>query len=301
MRCIPACFTNIVAASLTGYTTQLNNGTTQGDPSSMLYCSFYNAPLIKVASSEDKLSPGFIDDTMILVISNSIAQCHTKLKNMMERLGGCFEWSYMHNSPLELTKTALMNFPRLYRVLIPGNLSLDKLNPDRSTTNSLTAPVASYKYLGVIFDPKLRWSLQHTKALTTTSFWASRIWWLAKSASGVSTSGVKQLYNTVAVPRFTYSAKVWYTSLHHLNGSKNLHGSVKVTNKLCTAQRKITKVIMGGLSTTAGDILNAHGYVLPIDLLFNKVLFCAALRLCSLPKSYPLRPLVWKIAHCKVK
>ena len=227
---------------------------------------------------------------MILVIGNTIAQCHMKLKNMMERPGSCFEWSYMHNSPFELTKMALMNFPRLYRDPIPGNLSLNKLNPDGSTTNSLRAPVASYKYLGIIFDHKLRWSLQHMKALTTATFWVSRIWRLAKSASGVSTSGVKQLYNTVAVPRFTYSAKVWYTPLHRPNGSRNMCSSVKVTNKLCTAQRKITKVITGGLSTMAGDILNAHAYILPIDLLFNKLLFHSALRLCSFPKSHPLQP-----------
>ena len=313
MRHIPTCFTNIVAASLTGRTTrlkfddhlsealQLNNSTTQGDLSSMIYYSFYNAPLIKVATSEDELSPSFVDDTMILAISNTIAQCHTKLKDTMERPGGCFEWSYTHNSPFELTKTALMNFPRSYRDPIPGNLSLDKPNPDGSTTNSLTAPVVSYKYLGIVFDPKLWWSLQHTKALTAASFWASRIWRLAKSASGVSTSGVKQLYNTVVVPRLTYGAEVWYTPLHRPNGLKNMCSLIKVTNKLCTAQRKITKVITGWLSTTAGDILNAHAYVLPINLLFNKLLFRSALRLCLLPKSHPLQPLVHKVARCKVK
>jgi Reverse transcriptase (RNA-dependent DNA polymerase) len=154
---VPTCFINIVAASLTDCTTrlkfdehlsealQLNNGTTQGDLSSMLYYSFYNALLIEVALSDDELSPGFVDDTMILAIGNTIAQCHTKLKGMMERPGGCFEWSYTHNSPFELTKTVLMNFPRSYRDPIPGNLSLDKPNPDGSTTNSLTAPVVSYK------------------------------------------------------------------------------------------------------------------------------------------------------------
>ena len=168
MRCIPTCFTNIVAASLTGHTTQLkfddylseslqlNNSTTQGDLSSMLYYSFYNALLIEVASSEDKLSPRFVDDTMILAVSNTITQCHTKLKDMMERPISCFEWSFMHNSPVELSKTVLMNFPRSYNDPIHGNLSLNKPNPDRSTTNSLTAPVASYKYLGIIFDPKLQ-------------------------------------------------------------------------------------------------------------------------------------------------
>ena len=138
-----------------------------------------------------------------------------------------------------------MNSPRSYRDLIPGNLSLDKPNPDGSTTNSLTAPVISYKYLGIIFNPKLRWLLQHTKALTAASFWVSRIWWLAKSASGVSTSGIKQLYNTVAVPRLTYGAEVWYTPLHRPTSSRNMHSSVKVTNKLCTAQCKITKAITG--------------------------------------------------------
>ena len=188
MRCVPTCFINIVAASLTGRTTQhkfddhilevlqLNNGTTQEDLSSMLYYSFYNAPLIEVASSEDELSPGFVNNTMILVIGNTIAQCHTKLKDMMERPGGCFEWSYTHNSPFKLTKTALMNFPRSHRDLIPGNLSLNKPNLDGSTSNSLMAPVVSYKYLGIIFDPKLHWLLQQMKALTTASFWASRIW-----------------------------------------------------------------------------------------------------------------------------
>ena len=122
----------------------LDNGTTQGDPSSMLYYSFYNAPLIEIASSNDELSPGFVDDTMILAIGDSIGQCHLKLKDMMERPGGGFEWSYTHNSPFELSKTALMNFPRTHRDHIPAGLTLDKPNEDGSVTSSVTLPVLSY-------------------------------------------------------------------------------------------------------------------------------------------------------------
>jgi hypothetical protein len=167
MRRVPKCFTDIVTLSLTGRTTrlkfddfvsdpiQLDNGTTQGDPSSMSHFGFYNAPLIETASSEDELSPGFVDDSMMLTIGDSLEQCHVKLKDMMERPGGGFEWSLMHNSPFELSKMALMNFPRSYRDVIPGPLSLDKPNGDGSATTSLTHPVTSYKYLGVIFDPKL--------------------------------------------------------------------------------------------------------------------------------------------------
>lgn len=143
---VPECFIKIMRASLTGRTTclkfnnflsgpfLLDNSTTQGDPFSMLYYSFYNAPLISTAVSDDKLSPGFIDDSMMLATGNSLRQCHEKLKEMMERLGGGFEWSYTHNSPFELSRTTLMNFPRSHSDLEPGNLTLDKPNPDSTIT-----------------------------------------------------------------------------------------------------------------------------------------------------------------------
>ena len=147
---VPKCFIDIVTLSLTGRTTllkfddylsdpiALDNGTTQGDPSSMNYYSFYNAPLIETAQGNDELSPGFVDDSMVLAIGDSLAQCHEKLKDMMERPNGGFDWSLTHNSPFELSKTALMNFPSSYRDTIPRPLRLDKPNADGSTTSSLT-------------------------------------------------------------------------------------------------------------------------------------------------------------------
>jgi hypothetical protein len=138
MRRIPECFTNIALLLLTGCTTKLKfnnfiskpflliNGTTQGDPSSMNYYSFYNAPLIETASSEDELSLGFVDNSMMLAIGDTLEQCHEKLKDMMECSGGGFEWSCTHNSPFELSKMALMNFPRSHRGHTPGVLSLAK-------------------------------------------------------------------------------------------------------------------------------------------------------------------------------
>ena len=68
MHKVPKCFTDIVALSLTGRTTTLkfndftsnpialDNSTTQGDPSSMNYYSFYNTPLIEMAIGDDELS-----------------------------------------------------------------------------------------------------------------------------------------------------------------------------------------------------------------------------------------------------
>ena len=68
MRRVPTCFIKLANLMLTGRSTRLKfddylsnpiplgNGTTQGDPSSMLYYTFYNAPLIETANSDDELS-----------------------------------------------------------------------------------------------------------------------------------------------------------------------------------------------------------------------------------------------------
>src|ERR1700722_1522755 len=75
--------------------------------------------------------------------------------NELERPNGGFDWSNTHNSPFEISKIALMNFPRSHRDVSPGNLILNKTNPDGTVITSSTEAVTSYKYLGVIFDPGL--------------------------------------------------------------------------------------------------------------------------------------------------
>jgi hypothetical protein len=105
----------------------------------------------------------------------------------------------------------------------------------------------------------------------------------------------------VAVPRFTYGAEVWYTFLHKPEGANKTRGSVSITNKLCSAQCRVVKLITGGLSSTAGDILDAHAYILLIDHLFCKLLFRAALCICSLPPVHPIYLLVRLASRRKIK
>ena len=180
---------------------------------------------------------------MMLAISYMLTQCHTQLKEMMECPGRGFEWSYTHNSPFEFSKTALMNFPRSHKDPVPEDLTLDKPNFDVTFTSSATVPILSYQYLSVIFDLKLHCTLQQTKAHTVTSFQSSRIWRPAKSTSGLSILGAKQLYNTEVISRFTYSAVVWYTYLHKPANSNQMRGLVNITNKLYSVQHNVTKVI----------------------------------------------------------
>ena len=123
---VPKCFTDLAERMLTGRSTQLcfddyisnpiplDNGTMQGDTSSMLYYSFYNAPLIETAQSSDELFLGFVDDSIMLAIGEMLEECHTKLKDIMEHPKGGFEWSHTHNSSFELSKVTLMNFSRSF-------------------------------------------------------------------------------------------------------------------------------------------------------------------------------------------
>ena len=110
----------------------------------MTLYGFFNAPLIETTSSADELSPGFVDDSMMLAISNELADCHSKLKDMMEHSGGGFDWSCTHNSPYELSKVGLMNFPCSFRDGIPADLVLHKPNLDGSVSASPIQTVTSY-------------------------------------------------------------------------------------------------------------------------------------------------------------
>src|SRR6202050_1845691 len=72
----------------------------------------------------------------------------------------------------------------------------------------------------------------------------------------------------------------------------NTKGSVVIMNKLKLIQHKIVMRITGAIRTTAGDTLDMQANILPINLLFNKVLFRATMCLCSLLPSHPLHSIM---------
>lgn len=277
------------------------NGTTQGCPLSMLLYAFYNADLIDIAKGKSELSTGFVDDAALVAISPSLDENRTILKNMMERNLGGFDWSVTHNSPFELTKLAVLDFPRSFRDTATYDLTLERNNPNGPSTTQTVQPVNTYKYLGVHFDSKLRWTAHTTKVIASAQRWANKIRRLAKVSGGLPPSKVRQLYNTVAVPAFTYAADIWYVGLHKSQGSEKTSGSVGITKKLASIQRRVTKCITGAISTTAGDIMEVHANILPMELLFHKVLYRAATRLCTLTDTNPLFSLARRAASRYVK
>ena len=83
---------------------------------------------------------------------------HHMLKDMMERPRGGLDWSLMHNSPFELSKLTCMDFiqPNTNPTASPLTLTIHPTIDAPSIIKITTTQ--TYKYLGVIFDPKLSWS-----------------------------------------------------------------------------------------------------------------------------------------------
>jgi hypothetical protein len=196
---------------------------------------------------------------------------------MMERPAGGFSWSNTHNSPFELTKLALMDFPRTNKDQASNPLTLIKPNSDNTTSTQEVCTVSNYKYLGVHFDPKLRWKNQFDKVIACATRWTNQFRRLGRVSTGICPAKMRQLYLTVAVPRFTYAADIWYRPVTPKDDHQRRSGSIHITKKLNTIQRRATIAIIGGMRTTAGDTLEAHANILPPHLLLNKACNRAAL------------------------
>jgi len=298
LRGVPLEYTQTTELMLTGRKTKLSfddflsnfimidNGNNQGCPLSMIFYAFYNAGLLEISppDTQGEQQFGYVDDVALLAIGDDFVETHKKLSRMMTRPGGAFDWSENHNSQFELSKLALMNFS--YKPHQTTSLTLSHPHTGRTTTINSTQ---TYKFLGVLFDPKLKWTAQTERAARSGETWINLVRRLARTSTGISAKGMRQLYISIAIPKMTYAAEVWYTLPHTANeSSRKRMGSVKFTQKLLSAQRRATITMLGAMRTTAGDVLNAHAYLPPPHYLFLKMLIRSATRLVTLPDCHPL-------------
>ena len=75
----------------------------------MLLYLFYNADLI-ASPNKDEAMIAYVDDTCYYAEGPDFGETHDKLRNMMCREQGRFEWSELHNSRFEPSKMALVGF-----------------------------------------------------------------------------------------------------------------------------------------------------------------------------------------------
>ncbi|KAF9789346.1 hypothetical protein BJ322DRAFT_978210, partial [Thelephora terrestris] len=120
----------------------------------------------------------------------------------------------------------------------------------------------TYRFLGVLFDPKLKWNAQTERAGRSASAWINLVRRLARTTTGISAKGMRQLYTAIAIPKMSYAAEVWYTTPHlPTPNATRRTGSIKFTQKLVTEQRRAAITILGAMRTTAGDVLSVHAHL----------------------------------------
>ena len=190
---------------------QILNSTTQGCPLSMLLYAFYNVELTEIGCGKNKLATGFVNDCTLVAVADSLKEAHTILKDMMEIPNGGLDWSQGHNSQFKISKLAVMDFLCPHKAELSPPLIIDQTHPDSTTTSNTITLTQTYKYLGVILDPKLTWHAHITKVIASTTHWTQQLWWVSKTTRSLSPSRTHQLYNTVTVPAFTYASDIWYT------------------------------------------------------------------------------------------
>ncbi|KAG8684497.1 hypothetical protein FRC09_015351, partial [Ceratobasidium sp. 395] len=264
----------------------IRNGIDQGCPLSVIYYLFYNSPLVLVPRPADgELCIGYIDDITLLVWGQSAAENNRRLLSMMKRRKGALAWSESHNSTFELDKTALIHFSR------KADMDRPALKIKHKGRCQVIPAVQSHTLLGVILDQGLRFKEQCNKAVTKGLLWTSQIGRLAKMSYGASPRVVRRLYLSIAVPRFTYAADVWFTPVvpPSVSGLTRFTGSVGFAKKFFKVQAAAARAILGAIRSTPLENLNAFAGLLPIPYLLNEVCQRSATRLISVPDIHPLR------------
>lgn len=202
----------------------------------MFLYTYYNTDLIDIARAKQELSTGFVDDCTFVATVDTLVKTHIILRDMMERSGGGLKWSQHHNSPFEISKLVVMDFPGTHQDITPPPLCITKTNLDGSTSSFIITKVNTYKYLGVVFNTKLSWHAHTDKVITKATKWSQQLWRLAKITGGIPPIRACQLYNTVLILAITYTSDIWYVPPFKLSHSRNSCGSIAITRKLRSIQ-----------------------------------------------------------------
>ncbi|GJF00314.1 RNA-directed DNA polymerase-like protein [Phanerochaete sordida] len=269
-------------------------GLDQGCPLSVILYQFYNSPLLDSAEAKlGELITGNIDDVAVLATGDTFDDTHAKLRAFMTRPDGAFIWSQLHTSEFSVEKFGLLNCAR----------SLKDLGPslDLGQGNAPIAASKSYKFLGVLVDHKLFWKEQTDRALNKGLQWVTLFRRMAGGRSGVGFKQLRQLYLSKAVPAMLYAADVFLVPIHNIEGKTHRQGSVGSVDRLARVHKQAATMMLGAYRNTATDVCLAHADLLPFPLLVEKHCHRALVRLCSLPPSHPLFPLILRAVRRPVK
>lgn len=250
-------------------------GIPQGSPLSPILYLIFNSDLLELPAKRSDPSSGFIDDTAKLVISNTVIDNIITLNTFLQDAG---QWGISTGSRFDYAKFQLVHF--WGRKTRPEGVDFALHFQNHRIEASTSA-----KYLGVVLDDKLTFKYHAKQALargTRTLGALNRL----KIPHGY----MRQLALAMVFPRVEYALVAWYEPVRE--GLKRRIGNIGLTRTIAKLQRRAAMLITGALRTTATDMADYHAYLLPTSLRLQLATFKAAVRLCTLPNSHPLQPIV---------
>ena len=214
---------------------------------------------------------------------------YDRLQDMMGRSQGGYNWLKQHNLHFKPSTMALIGFSQKREADLqrPRKIA-PEIQPDFHLRDDVIKPLAAHKYLGAIFDKELRWQEQVEWATATAAKWTLQFCRLTKLSTGIRSRFMRQLYCTVAIPKFTYAADIWYMPVMCGLQQAKATGSAGATIRLASIQHIAITAISGTLCTTMMNVMEAHANIMLIELLMHKVCHRAAIWLATLPLSHPL-------------
>ena len=300
-RRVPSQIVKFIERLLNGRTTRLkfddyisapitiDNGVGQGDPISLPSFNFYNADLLELTDTLQAL--GYVDDAMVMAVGKDFEETTQAIRKHMEGENGGFKWSADHNSRFEISKLAIMHLGQK-KARSPNGTPHPMRKPKLNLQGREVNTVDRYRYLGIVIDDKLTWKRHEEKVIDNATKWVLQCRRLAKTDTGLSPYHMRRLYMTVAIPKMTYGAEIWYSPPRKIPGAKRMTGSVRIMRQLTKIQRIATLAINGALRTTPTDTLDIHAGMLPLELTMLKVCHRSLVRICTLPESHPLHQLI---------
>jgi endonuclease/exonuclease/phosphatase (EEP) superfamily protein YafD len=258
-------------------------GVPQGSPLSPLLYMFYNADLLDIPKRTKDLAMGFIDDVVYGVGGPTDRANARRLKGMLKEAE---KWRISHGAQFEQSKYILVHFTRNRHRATKARISIN---------GTTIKPSEDARYLGVIFDSKLRFKAHIQYAIKKGTTAALALGSIGRTTWGVPYEHLRLLYQSTVTTRMDYGAIIW----HRPQSNNSAAASTTQAKKFATVQRIATKAILGCYRTTPTVAMDLESDIPPPWIRLRTKALTATTRIRSLAKRHPIHQWIDR-AHQRV-
>ncbi|KAJ7029315.1 hypothetical protein C8F04DRAFT_928205, partial [Mycena alexandri] len=219
-----------------------------------------------------------------VAIGKTLVATTAALVKLVTKKGGVDEWGATHNSVFGAAKDQVCHLTRRW---------VRETGPSLVINGAIVRPSSEVKLVGVWLDERLDFKAHGAAMIAKGHQWLVNFRRLAKVSGRVGATYIRGLYLGICLPGMLYGAEVALVpTAQRERGLNRKRDGRAVVKRLTSIQLKAGRLIVGGMVSSPGDLVNAHADLLPMHLLIDKLLHKAALRYATLPPTHPLHAAV---------